>query len=174
MGNAPADGPPAGHETGDLSLQEAARLYDVPLRTLGNRVRWGEIDAYKTRGPWGHEWRVSTQALEAFGYQRRRVPEGTSEAAPDPRVAELERELAAAGRSVAAERHKAEEADRRLGAALLESGRLRAALAAEVARRERAEAQTAALPAERQRGIAIDLTNGTRDSPQPTRPADQR
>lgn len=174
MGDAPADGPPAGHESADLSLQEAARLYEVPLRTLGNRVRWGEIDAYKARGPWGYEWRVSTQALEAFGYQRRRVPDGTSEGAPDPRVVELERELAAARRSVAAERHKAEEADRRLGAARLESGRLRATLAAEVARRERAEAQTAALPAERQPGIAIDLTNGTSDSPQSTQPAEAR
>ncbi len=110
----------------DLSLQEAAQLYDVSLRTLGNRVRWGEIDAYKARGPWGQEWRVTRKALESFGYRRREAPEPTS----DPRTAELERELAAARRAAAAERNRADEADRRLGAALLEVGRLRAALAA--------------------------------------------
>ncbi len=109
----------------DLSLQEAAQLYDVLLRTLGNRVRWGEIDAYKTRGPRGREWRVTHKALESFGYRRREAAEPTS----DPRTAELERDLAAARRAAAAERNRADEVDRRLGAALLEAGRLRAALA---------------------------------------------
>ena len=110
----------------DLSLQEAARLYGVPVATLSKRVRWGQIDAYKVRGPWGHQWRVSREALEAFGY--RQVPPSDEEP-QDPRVAELEREVASLRRVLAAERVRADRADRELGQLMLESGRLRSALA---------------------------------------------
>ncbi len=141
MENTPAAaGPITGDATVDLSLQEAAELYDLALRTLGNRVRVGEIEAYKTRGPWGAEWRVRAQALEAFGYQRRpALATPTPGCISSERFEDLERQLATARRAIAAERNRAEEADRRLGKALLETGRLRAALAAEAARRVAAE-----------------------------------
>src|SRR5215217_8744140 len=84
----------------DLSLQEAVALYDVPLATLRKRVRWGQILAYKARGPWGHEWRVTRRALEGFGYELR--PEtAVEDQSPDERVTSLERELAAIRRVVA-------------------------------------------------------------------------
>ncbi len=113
-------------EAAGLSLQEAAARYEVSLRTLGNRVRVGEIDAYKVRGAWGDEWRVSASALEAFGYQRR--AKSATGAAADPQVLQLQRELDGARRAAAAERNRADEADRRLGEALMECGRLRALL----------------------------------------------
>lgn len=111
----------------DFSLREASRLYTVELTTLQNLVRRGRIDAYKARGPWGREWRVTRTALEAMGYFTRPVCE--SAGGLGERVAQLEKELVAARRTAAAERSRAEEADRRLGEALMESGRLRAALA---------------------------------------------
>ncbi len=116
-------------ETEDLSLQEAASRYQVSLRTLGNRVRVGEIEAYKVRGAWGDEWRVTPAALEGFGYQRRHATaEDASDPVADPRLLQLQRELQAARRAVAAERNRAEAADRRLGEALMECGRLRSLL----------------------------------------------
>lgn len=118
---------PWDHAHEDLSLREASRLYDVELATLRNLVRRGRVDAYKARGPWGREWRVTTSSLEAQGYPPR--PAGVAAGEDEERVARLERELAAARRTAAAERKRADETDGRLGAALLESGRLRAALA---------------------------------------------
>ncbi len=114
---------------GDLSLHEAAQQYDLSIRTLANRVRNGEIEAHKTRGPWGDQWRVTPRALEAFGYQRREPLSAPIEATADPRLADLESELATARRVAAAERNRADEADRELGEAMREIGRLRAALA---------------------------------------------
>ena len=111
----------------DLSLREAAELYDVSLRTLARKARWGEIEAYKVRGPWGHEWRVSPAALEAAGMRTRTARPVTSSGCPQ--VAGLEREVESLRRTVAAERWRAEQADRELGHAMLESGRLRGALA---------------------------------------------
>lgn len=79
------DGEPHSPSCDDhLSLQDAAKLYEVPYRTLGNRVRYGEIDAHKARGRWGYEWRVSPQALEAFGYQPRRVLAACGDPVQDP------------------------------------------------------------------------------------------
>jgi hypothetical protein len=117
----------AEHLDRDLSLQEATRLYDVSLRTLRNRVRCGEIPAYKTRGPWGQEWRVNGRTLEAAEFPRRPVVLGTDD--DDPRVAALEQELATLRRVVVAERQRADRADSELGYAMLECGRLRSALA---------------------------------------------
>jgi hypothetical protein len=114
-------------EAPDLSLQEAAALYDVSLATLRKRVRSGQILAYKARGPWGHEWRVTRRALEAFGYQPRpSVP--ADELSTDERVVSLERELAAIRRVVSLEKQRADQADRELGHLMLEMGRLRTAL----------------------------------------------
>ena len=108
----------------DLSLKEAARLYDVSQQTLRNRVRFGRLPAYKTRGPWGHEWRINGRSLEAAGIARR-PPTKDDE---NPRVAALEAEVARLWRLVAAERNRADEADRELGYAMLQTGRLRSAL----------------------------------------------
>ncbi len=115
-----------------LSVREAAERYGVPLRTMAKRASLGEIEgAVKVRGARGMEWRVPVRALEAYGY---RQSEEQSLKAKDPA-------LEAVRRTTAAERNRADEADRRLRDALLECGRLRARLADEEARRRGAEAQ---------------------------------
>ncbi len=115
-----------------LSVREAAERYGVPLRTMAKRASLGEIEgAVKVRGARGMEWRVPVRALEAYGY---RQSEEQPSKAKDP-------VLEAVRRTTAAERNRADEADRRLGDALLECGRLRARLADEEARRRSAEAQ---------------------------------
>ena len=113
----------------DLTLHDAAALYAVSARTLAQHIRCGQLSAYKTAGATGRQWRVTREALDAAGYPVR-VPPTAVDAPEHPLVAELRRELSAARRSVAAERRRAEDADRRLGHAMLECGRLRAALAA--------------------------------------------
>lgn len=125
MADADRDASPSDGETCDLSLQEAADLYEVALATLARKVRLGQVSAYKIRGPWGREWRVSRHAMEAAGY-RRRPPAAES---TDPRVAALEQQVAHLRRVVAAERYRADRADRELGSVMLECGRLRSALA---------------------------------------------
>ena len=65
--------------------------------------------------------------LEASGLRRRPVEVGTEDR--DPRIAALEAELATLRRVVVAERERADQADRELGYAMLECGRLRSALA---------------------------------------------
>ncbi len=114
-----------------LSIREAAERCGVPVRTMAKRAYLGEIEgAHKVRGPRGEEWRVPVAGLEAFGYQ---LPaERSVNSSEDAEVAALKR-------TAAAERNRAEEADRRLGHALLEGGRLRAQLAQEQARRQQAE-----------------------------------
>ena len=111
----------------DLTLHDAAALYAVSARTLAQHIRRGQLDAYKTAGATGREWRVTTEALSA-AYPNRQQPD--ADAPEHPVVVQLRRELDAARRATAAERRRAEDADRRLGHALLECGRLRTALAA--------------------------------------------
>ena len=113
---------------GDLTLHDAAALYAVSARTLAQHIRCGQLPAYKTAGATGREWRVSQDDLVAAGYPLRQPP-GATDAPESPRVVQLRRELEAARRAAAAERRRAEDADRRLGHALLECGRLRTALA---------------------------------------------
>ena len=108
----------------DLSLHEAAAVYAVSARTLAQHIRCGQLPAYKTAGATGREWRVTREAL-AVAYELRQL----AEAPEHPLVLQLRRELDAARRAAAAERRRAEDADRRLGHALLECGRLRTALA---------------------------------------------
>ncbi len=50
-----------------ISLAEAAHQYGVSARTLCQRLRIGEIPAYKVRGVRGREWRVTPRDLEQFG-----------------------------------------------------------------------------------------------------------
>ncbi len=109
----------------DLSLHQAAAIYAVSARTLSQHIRCGQLAAYKTGGATGREWRVTREALSAYPYRQRPAVD----VAEDPLVARLRRELNTARRSAAAERRRAEDADRRLGHALLECGRLRSALA---------------------------------------------
>jgi len=111
----------------DLTLQHAAALYAVSARTLAQHVRCGQLPAYKTAGATGREWRVKKEALSA-AYPYRQQP--GADAPEHPLVVQLRGELVAARRAAAAERRRAENADRRLGHALLECGRLRTALAA--------------------------------------------
>ncbi len=118
--------------TDDLSLTEAAALYAVSARTLAQHIRCGQLPAHKTAGATGREWRVTRTDMDAAGYVRRPAPAPAEDAAAteDPLVAQLRRELTSARRSAAAERRRADDLDRRLGHAMLEAGRLRAALAA--------------------------------------------
>ncbi len=112
----------------DLTLHDAAALYAVSARTLAQRIRCGQLPAYKTAGPTGRQWRVAQAALDAASYPHRQPATATGAPEP-PLVAVFRRELSAARKSVAAERRRAEDADRRLGHAMLECGRLRTALA---------------------------------------------
>ena len=113
----------------DLTLHDAAALYAVSARTLAQHIRCGQLPAYKTAGAFGREWRVTHDDLVAAGYPRRRPP-GAADVPEQPLVVQLRRELEAARRAASAERRRAEDADRRLGHALLECGQLRSALAA--------------------------------------------
>lgn len=110
----------------DLCLREVAQMYAVSVATLRRQVRTGDIPAHKVRGPWGHEWRVSRRAVDAAGLAVRSVPP-VDAAVEDPDVASLRREVAALRRTAASERNRADQADRELGWAMLESGRLRSA-----------------------------------------------
>jgi excisionase family DNA binding protein len=113
--------------TGDLTLHEAAALYAVSARTLAQHIRCGQLPAYKAAGATGREWRVNRDDLVAAGY----LPRPPAPVAVEPPlVTELRRELSTARRAAAAERRRADDLDRRLGHAMLEAGRLRAALPA--------------------------------------------
>ena len=105
----------------DLTLSEAAQLYDVSLRTLRQLVALGEVQAHKVSGVRGKEWRVSPSILEAAGYGPRVVDLTRTE---DPSQSEVRRLTQA----LAAERARNSELDGRLGYALLTVGRLRGRL----------------------------------------------
>lgn len=120
-----------------LTLREAAELYAVALPTLSRHVRCGQLAGYKSRGLTGDEWRVTSQAMDDAGYGRRPASVGDAlesrvavgdDAARE--LARLRRELSVARRATVGERRRADDLDRRLGHALLECGRLRAALGA--------------------------------------------
>lgn len=117
-----------GEATDGLSLREAAANYPIALRTLRTKVSRGEIRGYKVRGLRGREWRVTLRALEDVGLQPRSGrPEGTAHQGLAPAA---ERELAEAWRIARIERSRAAAADRELGYALMETGRLKAVVAA--------------------------------------------
>ena len=118
----PAEGPEC-----DLSLHDAAQLYEISARTLAQHIRCGQLPAYKTHGATGRHWRITREALDAAGYRPRPAPVQTT--AEDLVVSRLRQELATARRSAAAERRRADDLDRRLGHALLQCGQLRTALA---------------------------------------------
>ena len=140
---------------GDLSLRDAARLYDVSARALAQQMRFGVLAGYKTRGAAGREWRVSRTSMEDEGY-RRRGATGLMTHADE--LSRLREDLAAAQRLAAAERRRADDLDRRLGHALLESGRLRTALAAATGD---AQATEAALDADAARWLIAAVTGGS-------------
>ncbi len=56
----------AGHEETpvDLTLREAADLYDVTVKTLALHLRCDQLVGYKSRGATGREWRVTRDALD--------------------------------------------------------------------------------------------------------------
>ena len=122
----------------DLTLREAAQLYDVTVKTLGQHLRCGQLVGHKSRGAAGREWRVTRDALDEAGY-RPRVEVGEVGRPEGDELVRLHQELGAAKRVASAERRRADDLDRRLGHALLECGRLRTALAAAVGEHEPAE-----------------------------------
>ena len=140
---------------GDLSLRDAAELYEVSVRTLAQRLRACEVAGYKTRGAAGREWRVPQQALEVAGYRRR--PDSAHAGTGTDALDRLRQDLAVARRLAAAERRRADDLDRRLGHALLEAGRLRTALAAATGA---PEATGAALEPDAARWLKAALTSG--------------
>ena len=105
---------------GDLTVAEAARLFDVSLKNLRRRISLGEIPGYQQRGVRGPVWMVSVEAMERAGYARRVVDLTAGESA-EAQVVWLRRELEA-------ERARSAELNRRLGYALLTTGRLRGRL----------------------------------------------
>lgn len=122
----------------DLTLREAAELYDVTVKTLALHLRCGQLVGHKSRGAAGREWRVTREALDAAGYQPR-VATGDVSVPGLDELARLRQELTAARRAASAERRRADDLDGRLGHALLECGRLRTALSAAEGQEERVE-----------------------------------
>ncbi len=106
--------------TVDLSLQEAAELYDVSLGALRRRVTLGEIAAYKAHGVRGREWRVSALVLHQAGYALRTGQPTEAEGA----YSDVRRLTEA----LVAERARSARLDGELGYALLTIGRLRGRL----------------------------------------------
>lgn len=104
----------------DLTLSEAASIYELSLATLRRLVAADELSAYKVSGARGREWRVSPYALEQAGYARR-VVDLTDTERPSSEVRRLVEALNV-------ERARNVELDGRLGYALLTVGRLRGRL----------------------------------------------
>jgi hypothetical protein len=122
----------------DLTLRDAAELYDVTVKTLAQHLRCGQLVGFKSRGAAGREWRVTREALDDAGY-RPRPQTACVGAWGGDELAALRQELAATKRAASTERRRADDLDRRLGHALLECGRLRTALAAATGEPEPAE-----------------------------------
>jgi hypothetical protein len=110
-----------------LSLPEAAQRYGLSLRALSQRVRTGEIPAYKVRGLRGREWRVLPEELEQCGYTARAEPPPSAASAE---LVALQQHIRTLEGQLAAERRRSATLDQHLGEALLECGRLRAQAAA--------------------------------------------
>ncbi len=159
--------PQNSHSEEDLSLAQAAERYQVSIRTLGQRVRLGEIAAHKNRGPWGQEWRIKPKAMEAFGYH----PPTADTSAEPSQIADPSRLMAtvdALTRAVAAERNRADQANKRLAEALDEL----TALGAERARERRDVIDLDAVHSPREKGDQparrlLDLTQEPAARPEP-------
>ncbi len=104
----------------DLTVADAATLYDVSSATLRRLISAGELGAWQVRGQRSREWRLSGAALEAAGFRRR------AEDQRAPSLAELEVRLLT--EALTAERARAARLDGELGYALLTVGRLRGRL----------------------------------------------
>jgi len=104
----------------DLTLVEAAELYEVSLRTLRQRIAVGSITARKVRGVRGPEWRVTGSALKDAGYAPRTIDLTGVETASS--------EVRRLTDALATERARNSDLDQRLGYALLTVGRLRGRL----------------------------------------------
>lgn len=68
----------------EMSLSQAAGLYDVSLAHLGRKVRTGEVEARKVRSHRGLEWRVTSEALQGAGHSLRTAE--SSQALPDEQL----------------------------------------------------------------------------------------
>ena len=159
----------------DLTLREAAELYDVTVKTLALHLRCGSLSGQKSRGAGGRQWRVTASALDAAGFRRR--SERPSSGAPsgdggaEREVLRLRQELAVAKHAAAADRRRADDLDRRLGHAQLECGRLRTALTAAGGGEQPTDELLDAASA---RWLITAITNGSTGQPDgrtPNRPA---
>ncbi len=132
----------------EISLAEAAHRYGVSLRTLSQRVRLGQIPACKVRGVRGREWRVLPRDLEQFGLVAV-CDRLVADAPADDEGVLLRRHVQTLESRLAAEQHRAAPLDQRLGHAMMECGRLRAAL-----RRQSGTGLRQALPAQAESRLA--------------------
>lgn len=111
---------PAYAQDDELTLAEAARLFEVSVGTLRRLIGADALPAHRVSGVRGREWRVSTSTLEQSGYARRTTIDLTDEGSELRRLSEALR----------FERNKVAQLDNELGYALLTIGRLRAKLQA--------------------------------------------
>lgn len=106
----------------ELTLGEAAQLFDVSLGTLRRFVTVGGIAAHKVSGVRGREWRIWSSSLLEAGYEPR-VIDDADDAAVDDRS-----EVRRLSEALLAERARNSDLDKQLGYALLTVGRLRGRL----------------------------------------------
>ncbi len=103
----------------ELTLGEAAQLFNVSLGKLRRLVAVGGIAAHKVSGVRGREWRVSTSTLRDAGYEQRVI---------DLADVDSGSEVRRLSEALMVERARNSDLDRRLGYALLTVGRLRGRL----------------------------------------------
>ncbi len=108
-----------GSASQELTLGEAAELFNVSLGTLRRLVAAGGITAYKVSGVRGREWRVSTASLRDAGYGPRVIEVADTDSSSEVRRL---------SEALKVERARNSDLDRRLGYALLTVGRLRGRL----------------------------------------------
>lgn len=119
-----------------LSLEEASHRYQVSVATLRRKIRCGEISgATRARGRHGSEWRVTTAALEALGYEAVDELSGASFS----KVDELERTVQRLIAALVAERARLQALDRELGERLMEAAKAYAELQAQFEAHQLAE-----------------------------------
>ncbi len=110
------------HDSGasqELTLGEAAQLFNVSLGTLRRLVTVGGIAAHKVSGVRGREWRIWSSTLRDAGYEPRLT---------DPADEDDRSEVRRLSEALMAERARNSNLDRQLGYALLTVGRLRGRL----------------------------------------------
>lgn len=107
------------HGSDEISIAEAALLFDISEASLRRKLGRGEISgAHRVKGKRGPEWRLPITSLTGLGID---VRTSTAPIAADQR----DRSIRILLENLLAERARWEEWDRRLGEALAENARLR-------------------------------------------------